>query len=74
MAMMVINKGHKASPQSAKMETQISTPMSELSVGLQSVNNKNKLNRVMPCLKLNSSHVTPLAFFYGSTALGFLIF
>jgi hypothetical protein len=64
------NKAHEASPQSAEMETQTSMPMTELSVGLQNINNTNKLPRVMSYLKLYLSHVLLLAFFFhGSIAL-----
>jgi hypothetical protein len=53
-----------ALPQSAEVETQTSTPMSELTVGLQNINNINKLTRVMSCLKLYLPHVTSSGIFF----------
>ena len=44
-------KEHKASPKLANMATQPSPPTSELSVGLQNINNMNKLSGVKCCLK-----------------------
>jgi hypothetical protein len=64
MARRANNKEHEASPQSAEMKTQTATPMSELSVGLQNINNTYKLTIVMSCLKLCLSHILLLAFFF----------
>jgi len=77
MARRANNKEHDASSQSAEMETQTSTPMSELSGGLQNINNTNKLTRVISYLKLYLSHILLLAFFFSWLALvclGLLIF
>jgi len=54
---------HEASPKSANKKTQWSTSTSKMLVGLQNINNTNKLPRVMPCLKLYLSHVPLWALF-----------
>jgi len=65
----IANKQYTASPKSANMTTQPSSP-SKLSAGLQNINNTNKLSRVMPYLKLQLSHVPLLTIlFHGSPAL-----
>jgi len=77
VARIANNEEHKASSKSANMKTQWSTPTSNMLVGLQNINNTNKLPRVTPCLKIYLSHVPLWAVFHGSTAvvgLGLLIF
>jgi hypothetical protein len=60
-------KVHEASPKSANMKTQSSTPTSKLSVGLQNVNKTSKLSKDMSCLESYLYHL-PLPAFLGAFA------
>jgi hypothetical protein len=64
VARIANDEEHEASPKSANMKTQPSTPTSKMLVGLQNINNTNKLPTVMPCLKLYLSQVPLWAVFF----------